>query len=51
MVERRAKELYYNCDEQYSATHQCKWLFSLELDDFADNTIPEVLDDGREIRA
>uniref|UniRef100_A0A3Q7J7N5 Reverse transcriptase domain-containing protein n=1 Tax=Solanum lycopersicum TaxID=4081 RepID=A0A3Q7J7N5_SOLLC len=45
MAERRAKGLCYNCDEQYSATHQCKRLFLFELDDSIDDEIPEVPDD------
>ncbi|KAH0716616.1 hypothetical protein KY290_012894 [Solanum tuberosum] len=49
MAERRAKGLCYNCDEQYSATDQCKRLFWLELDDSVDDAIPEVPDDCPEI--
>ncbi|KAF3635230.1 putative early nodulin-like protein 1-like [Capsicum annuum] len=48
-AERRAKGLCYSCDEQYSATHQCKQLFWLELDDSVDSTIPDVLEDCPEI--
>ncbi|PHT31553.1 hypothetical protein CQW23_27890 [Capsicum baccatum] len=50
MGEKRAKGLCYNCDELYSATHQCKRLFWMELDNSVD-TVSEVLDDGTEIRA
>uniref|UniRef100_M1DKS7 Retrotransposon protein, unclassified n=1 Tax=Solanum tuberosum TaxID=4113 RepID=M1DKS7_SOLTU len=45
MAEKRAKRLCYNCDEQYSVTHQCKRLLWLELDDSVDDAIPEVPDD------
>lgn len=38
----RAKELCYNCDEQYSFGHQCKKLFWVELDDSEDS----ILDSG-----
>ncbi|XP_068638457.1 uncharacterized protein [Aristolochia californica] len=43
MVERRSKNLCYNCDEQYRAGHQCKRLFWHEVDE-ADN-----LDDTEEM--
>lgn len=33
MANRRTRGLCYNCDEMYSAGHQCKKLFWLEIDD------------------
>ncbi|XP_068639395.1 uncharacterized protein [Aristolochia californica] len=33
MEERRSKGLSYNCDEQYTFSHQCKKLFWLEMKD------------------
>ncbi|XP_068667724.1 uncharacterized protein [Aristolochia californica] len=37
MVERKAKNLFYNCDETYRAGHQCKRLVWLQVDEFTDD--------------
>lgn len=42
MAKRRSKGLCYNCDEPYSATHQCKKLFWLELGDTVAKNIKEL---------
>jgi hypothetical protein len=39
-LERRRQGLCYNCDEPFVRGHQCKRLFYLESDDYADNDTP-----------